>query len=239
MPRPFPGALLVPACIAIAACPAFAAATQSAAPPPTTVLHLTQSAERRLPRDRLSIEMRAEQTGRTPRAVEAAINALMAGALPLARQATGIAVATGSYAVDRVVPAKGPAQWTGRQFLTVSGSHAGILLDLAGKLQAKGLVMANLAYDVSPEAVRGAEDALTSDALAGLRRRAAAIAQQLQLSVVGYRDLTVGNARSDGGPMPRFAAMAAAAMPVPVGAAGEARVEVTVDADILLGPQRR
>ena len=235
--NPFRAALLAPVLVAIAAHLAFAAATRPAATPSTTtVLHLTQSAERRLPRDRLAIKMRAEKTGSSPRTVEAAVNALMARALPLAQQARGVAVETGSYSVYRNMPARGPAQWTGTQFLTLAGTDAGSLLQTAGRLQAEGLIMSNLAYDISPAVLRGAEDRLTAEALAALQRRAAAIAQQLHLSVVGYRDLTVGNAGTEGGPRPLFAAQAAT-MPAPVGAAGEAAVGVTVNADILLAPK--
>jgi predicted secreted protein len=221
------------ALIAAAAAPGLAAAATLA----PTVLHLTQSAERRLPRDRLRVEMRAEKTGGTPQAVEAAINALMAQALPEARRAPGIAVETGSYTVYRATPANRPARWTGRQSLTLTGLEAGPLLALAGRLQQAGLVMSNLSYDLAPQTVRGAEAALTAEALAALQRRATEVAQRLHMTVAGYRDLTVGNAHSGGGPAPRFA-LARAAMPAPVGAAGEAAVTVTVSADILLAPKR-
>jgi uncharacterized protein len=226
------------ALIALPAAPVLAAAPAPAAAP--TVLHLTQQAERRLARDRLHVEMRAEKTGGNPQAVEAAINALMAKALAEARGTAGVEVATGSYAVYRSAPADRPPQWTGQQSLTLTGGDFGLLLKLAGRLQAAGLVMSNLNYDVSPKTVRGAEDALTAEALAGLRRRAAAIAQQLHLTVVGYRDLTVGNAETEGGPRPLFAMQAkAAAMPAPVGAAGEATATVTVSAELLLAPTGR
>ena len=79
-----------------------------------------------------------------------------------------------------------------------------------------GSLMSSLGYEVSPETVRGAEKDLTAEALAGLDRRAAAIADRLHLRVLRYRDLQVGNAETGDGPMPRFAAMAMAA---PVGAA--------------------
>jgi uncharacterized protein len=217
--------------------PALAGAPPAVAAP--TVLHLTQSAERRLARDRLHVEMRAEKTAGTPQAVEAAINALMTKALPEARSAAGVAVATGSYSVYRSGPVNEPPRWTGRQSLNLTGSDAGLLLKLAGRLQAEGLVMSSLAYEISPQAVRGAENALTAEALTALQRRALAIARQLYLDIVGYRDLTVGNAQSGGGPRPLFAAQARAAMPSPVGAAGEATITVTVSADILLAPPRR
>ena len=74
--------------------------------------------------------------------------------------------------------------------------------------------------------------------MAALDRRAAAIAERLHLSVRGYRDLKVGNA-DEGGmrPMPRMAAMAAAAPP-PVAEPGKSTVRVTVDAELTLGPPR-
>jgi uncharacterized protein YggE len=87
--------------------------------------------------------------------------------------------------------------------------------------------------------VRAAEDELTAEALSALRRRAAEIAEQLHLSVVGYRDLTVGNAEPGGPPLPRFAATSAAAMavPTPTGAAGKATVRITINAAALLAPK--
>jgi len=51
-----------------------------------------------------------------------------------------------------------------------------------------------------------------------------------------YRDLRVGNAETTGRPMPRFAAMAAAA---PVAEPGEAVVRVTVEAELLLAASRQ
>ncbi len=205
-------------------------------PPAPTVLHLSQTAERKLTRDLLHVDLRAEKTGADPQSVEAAINQSMAKALARARQVQGIDVETGSYAVYH----DAKLGWNGSQTLALTGSDSDTLLKLAGELQAAGLVMSNLAYEASPKTVRGAEDALTAEALTGLHQRGDAIAQQLHMSVMGYRDLTVGNAQTEGGPMPRFfAAQAAAAssMPAPVAAAGEARVRVTVSADVLLAPK--
>lgn len=222
-----------------AACAAPPAEPAVAPPPNSTVLHLAQTAERKLARDVLHVELRAEKTGADPQTVEAAINQRMAKALATARAAPGVEVATGSYSVYREAPQKAPPQWTGSQTLSLSGSDAGALLDLAGKLQSAGLVMANLGYDVSPETVHDAEDALTAEALAALQRRAAAVAQQLRLAVLGIRDLTVGNAGTGEAPMPRMPLAAAATMPAPVAAPGEATVRVTVSADILLGAAKQ
>lgn len=214
--------------------PAYAA-DQTGAPEPT-VLHLSQSAERRITRDLLHVDLRAESKGADPRAVEAAINRTMTKALSDAKQVPGIEVSNGGYNVYRE---NASSEWTGSQSLFLSGTDSAALLSLAGTLQADGLVMSNLSYEVAPATVRGAESLLTAEALSGLGQRAAAIAQQLNISVLGYRNLTVGNAETQGGPMPRFAAVAATqSMPAPVAAAGEGTVRVTVSADVLLGQKK-
>jgi predicted secreted protein len=220
------------ALVLLLASPAFAETPPPAAA--STVLHLTQSAERRIARDLLHVEMRAVETGTDPQTIQAAINQTMAKALAAARQVQDIEIETGSYGLYRETPQKTPLEWTGSQELFLSGADSGSLLKLAGVLQAKGLVMANLGYEVSPKVVHAAEDDLTAEALSALQQRAEAIARQLHLAVLGYRNLTVGNAETGGGPMPRFAAATPAPLPPPVAAPGEATVRVTVSADILL-----
>ena len=93
-----------------------------------------------------------------------------------------------------------------------------------------------MAYEASPETVRGAEEDLTAEALAGLDRRAASIAEHMHLTVLRYRDLHVGNAETEGRPVPRFAAAAMAA--APVAEPGEATIRVTVEAELMLGAPR-
>lgn len=224
--------LLVSALLVVT--PAYAADQTDAGAP--TVLHLSQSAERRITRDLLHVNMHAEGKGADPKTVEAGINRTMAKALAEAKQVPGIEVSTGGYNVYRN---NSTSEWTGSQSLFLSGTDSGALLALAGTLQGDGLVMSNLNYELAPATVRGAENVLTAEALAGLGQRAAAVAQQLHLSVLGYRNVTVGNAETTSGPMPRFAATAAASsMPAPVAAPAEGTVRVTVSADVLLGAKK-
>ncbi len=199
-----------------------------------TVLHLSQTAERKVVRDLLRIELRVEETGADPLAVQSAINRRMAAALDRAHQVHGVEVETGAYAVNEEQPQNGPSRWRGSQSVILSGTNADAALKLAGTLQSDGLLMSSLGYEVSPETMRGAEKDLTAEALAGLDRRAAAIADRLHLKVLRYRDLQVGNAETGDGPMPRFAG--AMAMAAPVGAPGEAAIRLTVSAELLLGP---
>jgi predicted secreted protein len=213
---------------------AFPAIAMAQAPEPSpTVLHLSQTAERKVLRDLLRIELRVEKTGPDPLALQVEVNRRMTAALSIAHPVQGIAVETGSYAVDQEQPQNAPSRWRASEALILSGTAADALLKLAGSLQSDGLLMSSMNYEVSPETVRGAEEDLTDEALAGLAQRASAIADRVHLSVQRYRDLRVGNAETGNEPMPRFAATAIAA---PVAQPGEALVRVTVSADVLLGP---
>ncbi len=224
------GSLLVVGVILVSPVTARAQATEQ---PPPTVLHLTETAERKVVRDLLRVELRAEEAGADPFALQSAINRRMAAALDRAHQVQGVEVETGIYTVGEEQPQNGPSRWRGSQSLILTGKAAAAMLKLAGTLQSDGLLMSSLGYEVSPETVRGAEEDLTAEALAGLDHRAASVAERMHLSVLRYRDVRVGNAETGGGPTPRFAALAMAA---PVAEPGNAVIRVTVSAELLLGP---
>ena len=195
-------------------------------------MHLNQSAERIVTRDLLRIELRVEEAGADPRAVQAAINRRMGAALDRAKQTQDVQVETGFYQVGEERPANRPASWRGSQSLVLKSKDADAALKLAGMLQSDGLVMSSLGYEVSPETLRSAQDDLTAAALDALGRRAESVAASLHLALLRYRDLRVGNAETGGRPGPRFAAMAA--MAAPVAEPGEATIRVTIEAELLL-----
>ena len=201
-----------------------------------TVLHLSQTAERSVLRDLLRIDLRVEETGTDPLTIQSAINRRMAAALDRAHQVQGVRIETGSYGVGEERPQSGPSRWRGSQSLTLRSKAADAALKLAGALQSDGLLMSSMAYEASPETVRGAEEDLTAEALAALDRRAASIADRMHLAVLRYRDLHVGNAETEGRPVPRFATAAMAA--APVAEPGEATIRVTIEAELVLGAPR-
>jgi predicted secreted protein len=215
-----------------------AAAVAQDADQRATVLHLSQTAERTLARDLLRVELRVEETGSDPRAVQSAINRRMTAALDRARQAEGVRVETGSYHVGEERPPNRAATWRGSQSLILKSKNPDATLKLVGALQSDGLSTASLGYEVSPETVRSAQDDLTAEALAALDRRAASIAEATHLAVLRYRDLRVGNAETEGRPVPRFGGAAMAAGAPPVAEPGEAVVRVNVEAELLLGSSR-
>jgi uncharacterized protein len=204
----------------------------------TTVLRLAETAERTVKRDRLRVDLRAEASGPDARRVQAEINKRMSAALERARAVASVKPETRGYAVWEERPQNAPARWRGSQILSLTGRDPGELLALAGELQGDGLAMSGMSYEVAPETARGLQDDLTNEALVRLKQRAEAIAASLDLTVVRFREVRVGNV--DGGrpppmPMQRMRAEAAA-MPAPVGEPGDATVQVTVDADVVLTP---
>ena len=229
--------MLVPA-------PALAQAPAAPLPENTTLLHLSEPAQRLVPRDQLHAVLRVEAVDADAAKLQADIDRRLAAALAKAKSVTTLRVETSGYSV---YPEPGPSvvsktrsnQWRGSASLSLIGQDAAPLLVLVGELQKEGLVLSSLAYELTPAAARAVEGELTDEALARLKERAGKIAATLGLSVERIRDLRVGNALGTQ-PMPRIFAekMVAASSPAPVAEPGEATVTVTVDADIVLAPKR-
>jgi predicted secreted protein len=223
---------------------ASAASAQTAAPVPgedgTTVLHLSEFAERVLRQDRLTIQLRAEVTGPDAARVQSEINRRMTAALERARAVAGVRAETRGYWVHQERPQNSPVRWRGQQMLVLTSGDAAAALALAGELQQGGFVMSGMNFDVLPETARAVEDELTAEALKRLRERAARVAAAVDLSVRNIRDLRVGQV---GGPMPPrpmvMRAEAAAPAPPPAAEPGETTVRVSVDAEIILVPRNR
>jgi predicted secreted protein len=210
-------------------------------PEDATVLHLSESAQRVLRQDRLSLQMRAEITGPDATKVQTEINRRMTAALERARTAPSVRADARGYWVQQERPEKGAAQWRGTQTLGLTGPDSGALLVLAGELQQAGLLLTNLSYEVAPDTARAVEDELTAEAVKRVRERADRVATTMGLTVRGFREIRVGNVNSNPGPRPMMARMApsAASAPPPVAEPGETTVQVTVEADVLLAPRAR
>jgi predicted secreted protein len=217
-----------------------AAAEPEPAPSRGTVLHLSEPAEREVPRDRLRAVLRVEGEDSDAKRLQSEINRRMAAAVARAKAVPDIAVATGGYFVQQERAQNQPPRWRGSESLTLTTRDAAPLLDLVGVLQQDGLTISALAYELTPEAARSVQDDLTSAAIARLRQRAERIAGELGFVVARISDLRVGTAVG-ATPPPRFFAAAggvsAAASAAPVVEPGEATVSLSVEADILLTPK--
>lgn len=209
------------------------------APPPSsnaTILHLSETAERNVPRDRLRIALAAEVVDPDAAKVQAEINRRMSAALPRIKAAPDIVLETGGYSVYQDNPSAGAPRWHGSQSLTLEAADFAKLLALVGSLQQEGLVIKGMAPELSREARQSVEDELTDVALERLRKRAERVAVGLGAKVDAYRDLQIGNAVTPQ-PLMRAAKVGgeiSSPAVSPVAEPGEAPVSVTVQANIAL-----
>lgn len=218
---------------------AMPALAQPAPPPAGTTLTLSTRTEKTLPRDSLHADLRVEAAGPNPVQVQVEVNRRMAAALAHAKAATGVTVETAGYSVYAERDDRGAiTHWQGSQTLRLASNDFPALLTLVGTLQGDGLALSSLAAELSPAIAKAAQDALTDEALKEIRARAASIAATLGTHVERYTELRVGNASTPPVPVRFMAATAPGSMPVPVAAAGDATVNVTVDATVLLAPVR-
>ena len=222
------------------AVPAWAQPAPPPAPAPTgTNLTLTAHVEKMLPRDQLHAELRAEAVGADAAHVQTEVNNRMASALTRAKAATGIDVETRGYVVYQERDAKGnPTDWHGSQTVRLTSADFPALLNLVGALQGDGLVMSDLAAELSPAAAKTAQDDLTDAALKEIRARAERIAATLGTHVERYAELHVGSVSMPPVAIRAMAAVASSSMPPPVAAAGDATVSVNVNATVILAPVR-
>ena len=233
---------VMPLAVALAFAALSSATAQSLPPRPVpseeSVLHLSETAQRDVPRDLLRATLAAEATDPDAGKVQSQINQRMSAAMTRIKGAADVTVETGGYSVYRETPDKQPPRWHGSQTVNLTSKDFAALLSLIGTLQQQSLVIQSLAPDISREARQSVEDALTDEALTRLKQRADRIAATAGVKLQGFRTLTVGNVNAPPPvvrPMMRMAAAAAPEAP-PVAEAGNATVSITATAEFALAP---
>ena len=204
-----------------------------------SLLHLSETAQRDVPRDLLRATLAAEVTDPDAGKVQSEINQRMSAAMTRIKQTAGVAVEMGGYNVYRETPDKQPPRWHGSQSVTLTSKDFAALLNLTGALQQQNLVMQALTPDISREARQSVEDALTDEALTRLKHRADRIATTAGVKLQGIHALTVGNVNAPPPiiqPMMRVMAAAAAPAPPAVAEPGNATVSITATAEFALAP---
>jgi predicted secreted protein len=231
--------VVFPAFLAAALLVGAASAQQPQSDPNSTVLRLTETAEKMVRRDRLRAELRVEASGPDARRVQSDVNRRMSAALDRARAVSSVRPETGASSIWEERPKNAPVRWHAVQSIILSGKDAPELLTLVGELQGDGLLISSLGYELTPEAARSVEDELTQLALERLRQRAEKIAKSMGHSLARWRELRVGNtggAPPPRPPVPMRAAMSAETTQAPVAEPGETIVRVSVEGDALLEP---
>lgn len=208
-----------------------AAAAAQPTPLPETTLHIAESAEVTRAPDEVVAVLRAEARAGSAAAAQEAVNRAVAAAVARAQATEGVRVATGGYWTSRVEDGRA---WQAAQQVTLRAGNGAALLELAGTLQAQGLATTSLQWTLTREAARAAREEASRLALEALRRRAAAVADQLGLVLVGLREVRIDAPDHGPRPVPMMAMSASARPAAPVAVAEDIVVAATVQAVAVL-----
>ena len=188
-----PCALPVASVLAALTCAAHAqtqaAPGSSAGSDNTTVLHLSVNATVKVAPDQLVADLDAVATGTTPAEAQRAVNAMMAQAKPAATAVPAVAAAFRDYTVGYADEKK--TRWTAQQTLELKSQDAQPLLDLVGRLQAAGLALVGLNWQVSDGRMDQARRDANELALKHLQADTEAAARTLGLQVDHLQNVTV------------------------------------------------
>lgn len=201
--------------------------------PPETELHLGESAEVTRAPDEIVATLRAEARAGSAAAAQEAVNRTITAAVARARAVPAVRVATGGYWTNRVDDNRA---WIASQQLTLRGTEGAAVLELVGALQGQGMAMSGLTWTLKPETQRAAREEASRLALDALRRRADAVAQQLNMQVAGLKEVRIDVPERMPRPMaaPMAASARSAGAPPPVAVAEDIPVMATVQAVVLL-----
>jgi len=206
------------------------------------LLNLSITEQQEVEQDTLNISLQYSVQGRDPVELQNDVNQTMRLALDTLERDGRIEYSTTQYQVYTIEagrPVRADVEnpvWRAQQGVELTGTDSTALLELAGSLQAQGLVITSQYYSLSSARYEEIAGRLTQAALGNLQQRAEAAAGSLGKSGAALVEVSL-----DGSPnfafRERGVAMSMAAdMAMPVAAPGETQVSVTVSARAVLGP---
>jgi predicted secreted protein len=212
-------------------------AADPATPPPPSVA-VTASASMSVANDRMHAWLRAEVDNVDPARAAADVNARIGKAIARAKGTAGVEVKTSGYSSYQITDKANVTRWRVQQTISLQSSDFAALAALLTRLQADdGLVMSGMSFDVSKDARRKAEDALTQEAIKLWQVRA-----QNASKALGFDTWRVGRVSVQSGeppmrpqPMMRMAAAGAAGAPPVNVEGGNTDIAITVTGDAVLG----
>lgn len=219
------------ACLALVAAGTLAAAPAARA---DTTLKLSVTATVSIMPDELVAELSAQSDAPSAGAAQAAVNGMIGRALGEAKPIAGITAGTTRYSVWHETDPKDI--WHASQGLSLRSHDGGALLTLVGRLQAEGLAVTNLSWQLSPALAEKSYEQAMARAIDKLTERARAAAALMHLALHGFRSVSL----DDGGapaprPVMRMMAVAAPAAAPPPNAQAEAEtVSATVSGEARL-----
>lgn len=213
-----------------------ALAASTAAESGSTTLSFSVTDDVRVPATRLTVRLYARADNVSPIEAQKSLNARIAAAMKLASGHDGVEVRASSYNTYEETPEHGRARWIARQDVMLSGKEADRILDLAGSLQAQGLVLEGTDWSLDPATRTQSLKKAREDALAKVRGQAEESAKVLGLRLVRLKDVRINTDFVGVRPQMALMSMARSAPAEPPQSGPEEQtVSVTVSVEAELG----
>lgn len=174
-----------------------------------TILHLSVTASVTVMPDELVAQLTAQADAASAGAAQAQVNDMVSKALAAAKPLAGVLASTTQYSVWHQTDPK--VVWHASQGVALRSHNGARLLALVGQLQAAGLAVGDLSWQLSPALADKSYEQAMAKAIDKLTARTDAAAALLHLRARGFTQVTLGDDSSEPGPRPMLRMMAAAA----------------------------
>ncbi|MDR5788073.1 MULTISPECIES: SIMPL domain-containing protein [unclassified Caballeronia] len=215
-----------------------AAQTVIMQPQPSGVLSLSAQASAQVPQDVVNITLFYEQEAADPSSLTSTLNQRAEAALREAKGVDGVTAKSGSFTVYPSTDRDGKiSAWRGRTEVVLESHDFAAASKLAGKMSSS-MQVGSVAFSLSPEAQRAAEQKLVSQAIDSFRKQAQSAAQGFGYSNFTIREVNVGRSGAQPRPvmMMQSRAMSADAKMAPIAMeAGTTTVTVDVSGSVQMG----
>ncbi|MDR5764409.1 MULTISPECIES: SIMPL domain-containing protein [unclassified Caballeronia] len=215
-----------------------AAQTVITQPQPSGVLSLSAQASAQVPQDVVNITLFYEQEAADPSSLTSTLNQRAEAALREAKGVDGVTAKSGSFTVYPSTDRDGKISvWRGRTEVVLESHDFAAASKLAGKMSSS-MQVGSVAFSLSPEAQRAAEQKLVSQAIDSFRKQAQSAAQGFGYSNFTIREVNVGRSGAQPRPvmMMQSRAMSADAKMAPIAMeAGTTTVTVDVSGSVQMG----
>ncbi|MDR5756241.1 SIMPL domain-containing protein [Caballeronia sp. LZ035] len=208
-------------------------------PQPAGVLSLSAQSSAQVAQDVVTITLFYEQEAADPSSLTNTLNQRAESALREARGVDGVTAKSGSFTVYPSTDRDGKiSAWRGRTEVVLESHDFAAASKLAGKMSAS-MQVGSVAFSLSPEAQRTAEQKLVTQAIDSFRKQAQTAAQSFGYSNFSIREVNIGHSGVQPRPvmMMQSRAMSAdAKMAAPIAMeAGTTTVTVDVNGSVQMG----
>ena len=173
---------------------------------PSGVLSLSAQASADVPQDVVDITLFYEQEAQDPASLTSVLNQRADAALRQAKGVDNVTAHSGSFTVYPSTDRDGRiSAWRGRTEVVLESKDFAAASKLAGKMS-DSMQVGSVAFSLSPEAQRAAEQKLSTQAIASFKQQAQSSAQAFGYSGYAIREVNIGHNGSSPRPVMMMAA---------------------------------